>query len=187
LFTLTVITAFAQGTVDFKNDSTSYIRIGFGTTRLVTQSDGLVAALYWAPLSNPNNFTQLGPYTGVGGPVPPVPGLFFGGTRTTGPETLAGTAGQFIVRVWEVAYGSTFEAALQNSMGGRPALRGESTVFTLTTGNPGGSPPIPAANLQGTSLTPGFTGITVIPEPSGFMVGLAGLGALLMFRRSKRD
>lgn len=179
------LSIYAQGTIDFKNDTTSLIRNGNNGGALVTSADGIRVALYWAPLSNPDNFTVLVPSLVVGA-VPPVPGQFFGGTRTTGTETLAGTTGRFIVKAWEAAYGATFEEAVANTSMGRPALRAESPVFTLSTGNPGGSPPIPAANLQGTLAAPGFTGLTVmVPEPSMIALGLLGAGSLLLFRRRK--
>jgi hypothetical protein len=185
------LSIYAQGTVDFKNDNTALIRNSL-TGSPATFANGISVALYWAPLSDPNNFTQLGNPVTVGGPAPPVPGQFVGGTRTTGVATAPATDAWFVVKAWEVAYGATFEiASTAPAMGGRPALRGESDAFRLTTGSILTTP----ANLQGpynngTPMNtaddlPGFQGLTVVvPEPSAIVFCLfTAIGASIFARR----
>jgi hypothetical protein len=176
------VDVYAQGTIDFKNDSATPVRNGL-TDANVLFSQGIQAALFWAPLSNPDVFTQLGNPVSVGFPVP---GIFIGGTRTTGAETAAGASARFIVKAWEAAYGATYEAAVAAApMGGRIGLRAQSPVFLLTTGG-GGTPPTNPTALVGTTMNPGFTGFTVVvPEPSIFALGLWAASSLLLFRRRK--
>ena len=175
--TFLALSLYAQGTVSFNNDNNSCI-YNFFAGRPVTQSDGFHVALYWAPLSNPDNFTQLGGSVSVGFPIP---GRFFGGNRTTGNETSPGGQARFMVLGWELAYGPTYEAAIAAPpMNGRLTARFFSPVFVLTTG--GGL--IPPASLTGTELEPVFLGVPC-PEPSVIALTLlgAGIGGVLWRRR----
>lgn len=176
------LSIYAQGTVNFQNSASTRVMNQL-TGAPVAPADGIRVALFWAPLSDPNNFTQLQTSSGVGSPVA---GQFFGGNRTTGNETMPGADARFIVRAWELAYGTTYEAAANApAMGGRPALRAESPVFVLSTGG-GGNPPGAPAPLTGATGQPGFTGFTlIVPEPSIIALGLIGAGSLLLFRRRK--
>jgi hypothetical protein len=123
----------AQGTVTFANEDSSKVMLGTNA-RPATLADNLLAALYWAPMGS-NNFTQLGDAVRVG---TPGPGLFFGGTRLTGPGTPGGDPAQFQVRIWDAQYPSFEQALLQ------PGARvGRSGVLTNPTGNPAASPPFP--------------------------------------------
>lgn len=167
------------GTVAFQNASGSVV-FNNHTGANVVAADGIRVALYWAPLSDPDNFCQIGAMASVG---VPIAGRFSGGTRTTGAETPAGTAGWFQVRAWELAYGATFEDAIAApGQGGRVALRGQSSAFQSATGNPNAQPPIAPVNLA-TSGLPGFA--VDVPEPSVIALGLLGAGALLLLRRRK--
>ena len=118
------------------------------------------AALYYARDSGStpadSAFAQIGPAVDFG----PSPGHFHGGLRTTPGTTAPGQPAYFQVRVWEAAYGATYEAAIAApNMNGRPALRGTSNkVRVPATGNPVSFPPqIPPAltwhGLQSFTIT----------------------------------
>jgi uncharacterized repeat protein (TIGR01451 family) len=135
------------GTVTFANTSSSKV-INGQTGNAATTADGLQAALYWAPLGS-STFTQLGAPVVVGNPVS---GLFAAGTRTTGPNTIGGSAAQFQVRVWSGGY-PNYEQAGQHA----GVLLGQSVVLQLITGNPGGEPPLPPNSLIGLNSFTAFT------------------------------
>jgi hypothetical protein len=174
---LASLNLFAQGVVSFQNSSTTLVLNGNNGSAPATTADGIRVALYWAPDSAPDNFTQIGAIATVG---IPAAGRYAGGNRTTGSETAPGATAWFQVKAWEYAYGTTYETAIAAPpSGGRVALRGESSKFHCATGNP---PLLPATNLS----TVGLDGITVnVPEPSVIALGLLGAGALLLLRRRK--
>lgn len=178
---LATLSVYAQGEVSFGNNTATRIMIDKtpvgGAVGFAAAADGIVVGLYWAPLSDPNNFRQLGAAVNVG---VPLPGLFSGGTRTTGPETPEGGVARFQVRGWEAAYGSTYEAALAApAMNGRVAFTGTSTIFEGATGDPPLQTPQPITGMGFQSFT------VVVPEPSVVALGLIGAGALLLLRRRK--
>jgi hypothetical protein len=78
------------------------------------------------------------------------------------------------VRVWEAAFGTTFDEAWNNPIviGGRGMLGFISDVMNVTTGAPTTPPGTP-----GRANPIGF--IPLIPEPSGLGLGL--LGAFICF------
>src|SRR5437899_2265202 len=123
----------AGGTVTLANNSSSKV-INGQTTNPVTTNDSIQAALYWAPPGS-SNFVQIGASAIVG---IPLPGLFAGGTRTTGTGTSGGGSAQFQVRAWSGGY-STYEQAVQH--GG--VLIGQSAIIQILTGNPDAVPPTP--------------------------------------------
>jgi len=186
---LASLNLFAQGTVNFGN-------VGPGTaiTNSLTGSPvsgtAFRASLYYLP------FVE-------GAPAPRTEeflialrpdtinflatGQFAAGTRST-PQT-TGPAGiaWFQVKAWEVAFGTSYEAALVAApQGGRPALAGTSNIVKVSTGNgstiaPGSlvaSPQAGFGGLKGFFLVP-------VPEPSVIGLGLLGVGALLLLRRRK--
>ena len=138
------------GTVNFGNHSFSKV-INGQTSLPVTTNDTVQAALYWAPVGS-DVFVPLGASVVVG---MPLPGLFVGGTRTTGLATPGGSTGKFQVRAWGGGYG-TYEAALLQP----GVLIGQSAVITSPTGNPLGSPPAPPESL----LAGGLSGFTLTPS-----------------------
>src|SRR5512134_420101 len=89
------------GTVTFANHSGTKIMNSL-TGGAVTNTEIVRAALYWAP-SGSNDFVQIGTFVTVG---IPAPGLFFGGTRISGSNTVGGTVGQFQVRAWSGGFAS---------------------------------------------------------------------------------
>jgi MYXO-CTERM domain-containing protein len=172
---LTAVGVYAQGTVNFANNSSTQV-IDEADGMPVTNADGILAALYWAPLSAPNNFTQLGGSARIQSiNVPSFLGVYNGGARTTGNETAAGAAAWFEVRAWDMAYAS-YEEALG------VGKTGKTDPFMVTTGG-AGTPASTPANLVGNGLT-GFS-VAVVPEPSVVALGLLGAGALLLIRRRK--
>jgi hypothetical protein len=127
---------------------------------LVASGSAFKAALYYAPdaASPPADsaFSQVGAAVDFG----PSTGYFHGGLRTTPATTTPGGAAYFQIRVWEAAYGATYEAAIATpNIGGRPALRGISNkVRVPATGNPGTfppqlPPPLTWHGLQGFTIT----------------------------------
>ena len=143
------------GTVNFGNHNASKIINGH-TGLAIATSNNVRAALYWAPLGS-STFTQLGNTVTVG---VPLPGLFVGGARTTGPATAAGASGLFRVRAWS-GTNTTYEQALTN----QTILIGQSPVFTNQTGNPAGVPPVAPVSL----LAGGFSGFALTTN-----LGVAG-------------
>jgi hypothetical protein len=174
------INTFAQGAVTWGATTSAQGRITDGKDgALATSADGIRAALYWAPLSDPTNFRMIGNAVNVG---VPTAGLYSGGQAVTGVETGGGEMAWFQVRAWELAYGSTYEAAVMApDQSGRPALRGSSNTFMSATAATTGSPP-PTPIALNAAIMP-FT--VVVPEPSAIALGLLGAGALLLLRRRK--
>lgn len=177
---LVSLSVYAQGTVNFANTTGSLVTDATLANASVNSLQQIYVALYWAPESDPTNLRQIGAISSA--PVgTPTPGRFLAGTRSTGPETAGGASAIFQVRAWELAYGSTYEAAIAApNMGGRPAKRGSSNTFTATTGNPGGTPATTAGALTGLQSF-----AVDVPEPSVIALGVIGAGALLLLRRRK--
>ena len=76
---LVCLNLFGQGTVHFAGNNSTLVMNG-ATGSPVKASDGIKAALYWSPRGS-SNFVQIGAPVNVG---VPLPGVFVGGTRTTG-------------------------------------------------------------------------------------------------------
>jgi hypothetical protein len=145
------------GTVTFGNNGSSQVVISPGGNPVVS-TNGVLAALYWSPIGS-NNFVQIGASTSVAGPLP---GIFAGGTRTTGTATPGGATGQFQVRAWGGGF-ATYEQAVQNS----GVLLGQSAVIQAPTGNPTGTPPTPPASLMANGLQ-----TFALSLPGGMDIGL---------------
>jgi hypothetical protein len=174
---LVSLSGYAQGNVLFANTPTTRVTDS-GVN--VPGTANVLAALYWAPLSNPDSFTQLGATARVGETGVQPSGVFNGGERLTGPATAGGAQARFQVRVWEAAYGSTYEAARSApAQNGRTTKYGESNIIQIQTGDPMAVPPGTPASLTG------MQGIALVPEPSVIALGVIGAGALLLLRRRK--
>jgi hypothetical protein len=170
--------AFAQGTVNFNNSSTSLVTYGEGPNAGSSLPTGGVfsVALYWAVQGtvDVNSFVQLGASAGIA----PIPGRYSGGVRTTGAGTAPDGTGAFLVRAWSTADGASWEEASVKP----GAWAGTSGIFESATGG-GGSPATLPVALSGSAL-PFSVSLVPVPEPSVIMLGLAGAG-LLWFRRKK--
>jgi hypothetical protein len=157
--------AHAEGTVNFCNNSSILLSTPSGAP--ITRADGVKAALYWAPMGS-ITFLPIGTSTDVG---VPVPGLFAGGTRTTGSASSGGSLARFQVRAWSGNFAS-YEIASQNPGG----LIGQSAIVEMATGNPGDPPTPPtslAANgLRGFALTPTSAGHqpTILVQPHDSLI-----------------
>ena len=173
---------FAQGTINFANNNGSAVMDSLTGNKILAGST-FNAGLYWAVDGTVDDtlFVQIG----ASGNIQPLDGLIAAGTRTTPNETAPGGNAMFQVRVWETAYGSSYEAVLANgtTQNGRLGLAGKSNIVRATTGNPGGSPPSPAGSL----ITAGLQAfsVDVVPEPSILGLGMLGVGAFWALRRRK--
>lgn len=177
---IAALNIYAQGDVVFDNFEGGLVRNGMRNAD-ASASDGIVVQLY-------ASMTQNGTYQPVPGSIVQVgliaDGFFEGGVVRIPASIIGPGAGAFLeVRAWETAYGASYEQAVAaNPMGGRVALRGESTRFMVaSTGNPNTSPPGLPVSIS--ALIPGFS--VNVPEPSVIALGLIGAGALLVLRRRK--
>jgi MYXO-CTERM domain-containing protein len=177
------LAAHGQGTVNFSNIGASGgITNGISGGR-VPVGTAFMVALYFAPegTTAEGQFMQLGAATGIA----PAAGLFSGGTRTAPAGMIpAGGMGHFQVRVWESAFGTSYEAAA-----GR-GLTGTSGILRVDTGDPTTVPPgtpasLVAANVVVVSGRALSQGIVLVPEPSTYALGLLGLGLVALLRRRR--
>src|SRR5260370_18647559 len=141
--------AFGQGTVLFNNvnnrDLYAYVTYALTGARVVAGSS-FQAALYYAPdgVTTESSFVQIGTSIGFLGP-----GIFDTGIRTVPTPTPGGWA-MLQVRVFEAAYGGTYEEALvADPQNGRRALAGNSNILRIQTTYPTVMPPRPAPWLTG--------------------------------------
>jgi hypothetical protein len=167
------IQSFGQGTILGSNAGATFSSPVFdidGTTPLSGAT--FLAQVYGG--------ADAGSLTALGAPVAFLTGAsegyFFSGTLTV-PGVVGGGVATIVVRAWNAAGGATYEQA-SATIGARA---GESNIFTVTTGNPAGSPPTSPAALAGMES---FNLVTVVPEPSIIALGLVGCG-LFMLRRKK--
>jgi hypothetical protein len=186
---LSVATAlFGQGTVNFANNSATRIT-NVLTLMPIPAGTFFSAALYYGPdgMTDDINLIQIGASAIIGPPA----GIILGGTRTTPANTAPGGFAVFQIRVWETAFGSTYEEAAfnPNPIGGRLALVGKSNCVRVETGNPFLLPPTPpglltSAGLQGFFVGPDVPPFNVacpIPEPGPiWLLFLSGVGALFL-------
>jgi hypothetical protein len=176
--------ALAQGTVVFSN-------IGAPITNILTgmglPSGTLFrAALYFLP-DQPTAPTT-GDFDAHGVVLNPLMtnflpgGIFNAGERTAPDGNPSGSFAWFQVRAWETAFGTSYEAARDNTQpqGDRLALVGTSNIVKAGPlgFEPRGPPTLVGAGLKGFVLVP-------VPEPSVIGLGMLGIGALLLLRRRK--
>lgn len=185
---LTTATAFGQGSVGFANSSAASVSNSITMARVAAAE--FRVALYFLPDVGVTPTTEA--FDAARMVVATTnffaPGLFQGGAAVVPAPfiTPAGGTGWFQVRVWEIAFGTSYEAARDNPnqvVPGRLALIGTSNILKVDTGDPtsvpAGTPtPLTAAGLKTFFVTP-------VPEPSTLALGALGLSALLFLRRRK--
>jgi len=178
IFTCAAITAFAQGQLNFANDTNTRLTNSAGNYPPVGDTTHK-AGIYWGPVGTAENSLALLPAgsNGVTTTWAPFSGMFNGGTATF-PQI-----GQVAVqiRVW----GATFADYAAAVAGGGD--RGKGIIQTITLGNPNSIPPGTPTSLvaPGGTDTPFARFGIIVPEPSSIALGLLGLGAIVLFRRRK--
>ena len=181
------INVYGQGTVNFGNNAATAV-INKVTGAKIAKGNEFTAQLYFAPdgAVAPGEAAMI-PVGGTTG-ISPIAGLITGGTKTingTGGATgTGGGAAYFQIRIWETAYGSSWDVATRTTLNGRGAIAGESNIFKANTGDPGAFPPGTPGSLAGPTGLAAFT-VDIVPEPSIIGLGLLGAGSLLFLRRRK--
>lgn len=176
-FALCAAQSYAQGTINFANTASQVITNQAGAS--IPVASGYVVGLYYGPAGTVDEalLTQIAT-TGV----TPVVGRFTGGTVTTPASTAPGNACVLQIRAWSGNF-ANYALALAAAQSDNVTQVGKSALFTLTTGNPGGSPATTPSAL--TPLTRFGVAPLGVPEPSSIALGLLGLGAVALFRRKK--
>ena len=181
--------ACAQGSVNFANSSATAVYcdfVGPGGQR-VPAGSYFMAELMYAPDGTPTDaFNSVA--IRVGAPASFfLPGLFAGGGRTVQSITPSGGFGLFQVRVWETAYGSSYNDLVTRGLGGHA---GTSAILRVDTGDPTTTPPGTTASLVSAGLT-SFTiaglsgGPPCIPEPTTWAIMALAVG--VFYLRSRRQ
>lgn len=168
--TASVLTAMAQGTINFNNRVTVA-----GINAPVTYNGaGVLGPDYVGQLFVDNG----GSYEAVGTPKAfqenALLAGYVNGGNTIVPFVAPGADASVILRAWNAAAGSDWATA----SGAGNLISGESAPITITLGGAGAPPSLPA-NLTGLA---GFQ-LVAVPEPSTIALGVIGLAALALRRR----
>jgi hypothetical protein len=184
IMSLTAAVAFGQGTVFFANDSATLSSppdrlIRFAGSNIPATGTNLQVQLYYG--ASTADALSLIPVSSAAGRLrastTTIPGVWSaGGDRTL--NFAFGTLVNLQVRVWDLADGATWEAALGNA--NRQGFSGTSGIFPYQI-------PATPADPPTAFVMSGFTGFSIvaIPEPSTFALAGLGAAALLIFRRRK--
>ena len=169
---------FGQGTILFNNRVTGQVDAPVNRSDGTGVGAGANAQLYLVTGSGPSAaYTALYPATTFR--TTSAAAAFYV-VQPPGPVIVPGIgAGQqatVVMRVWDGAIGSDYDAAVS---------RCEMNPITITLGGvPATGAPIPDAVLAGMQGPPGFGGcLRIVPEPSTMALGLLGAAALLCRRR----
>jgi hypothetical protein len=150
-------TAYSQGIITFF--SLNQVMRPDGTTGA---GAGYTAGLFLgSDVNTPLATTDFVPDTG-----------YLNAIDVTVPNFAVGSSPIFVVRAWET--GKTYDTS---------TIRGQHAPFTA---GPLGGPQPPNPPATPPDLGSGFTGFTLVPEPSTYALGALGLGALAMMRRRKK-
>jgi len=185
LVALGAASAFSQGTVAFKNDSSTLVRtnnngnIGSANNTISVITVGLYGGTNNASsnslslLATVQMSAAAGRFNYLGGAVS---NTFIAG----------GAVGTFQVRAWSGNF-ATYEAAYSQALLDGTTLVGGSTIWTQATGNPNvaGTPPPPPGIFAPDGGFTGLTVTTITPEPGTIALGVLGVGSLLALRRRK--
>jgi hypothetical protein len=194
LTSMAAVAAFAQGTVNFVNDGVNltsppdrFIRFARGASAGNAYGTNLARAV------GTQYAVQLyyGASTAAEGSLIPLTaapanlrastsasaGIWINGGSRTFSAGAEGATLNLQVRVWDINFGATYEAAVANA--NNSSSVGKSAIFTYLV------PPSTAA--PGAFLLANFTTFTIdnIPEPASFALAGLGAAALLIFRRRK--
>lgn len=171
---LTALTALGQGTLNFNTKTVSAL-VTVGGTAVTGPS--YMGQLYVANPAAGNAFQAVGsPVAFYSGGVGSLKGYITTGGEVAVGFLAGGTSAQVMLKAWNSAAGSSFEAASGSATG----IVGSSAPITVTLGNPLAVPPGTPADLTGLA---GFAVTAVIPEPSTIALGLLGVAGLLIRRR----
>jgi len=188
----TAVAGFAQGIVNFANDSGALtsppdrlIRFAFGNTpgnafgtnNAPAIGTNFQVQLYYGASTAPDS--ALIPVTSnparLRGSTTTAAGTWSGGGGRTFVGFDVGASVKLQVRVWDIAFGSTWDAA---NVGGQHGVGGVSQSFVFL---------VPAAtDVVGQAMS-GFSGFSVnnVPEPTSLALTGLGIASLIAFRRRK--
>jgi hypothetical protein len=194
LTSMAAVAAFAQGTVNFVNDGVNltsppdrFIRFNrgaspgnaYGTNNARAVGTQYAVQLYYGASTAAEG--SLVPLTAapanLRASTSASSGIWINGGARTFSGVAEGTVLNLQVRVWDINFGATYEAAVANA--NNSSSVGKSAIFTYLV------PPSTAA--PGAFLLANFTTFTIdnIPEPASFALAGLGAAALLIFRRRK--
>lgn len=180
LLALSIQIASAQGLVSFQNNNATRVVNGLTGEPLPVGPEFLVGLYYGDDgVMDDSQYVQIGSTIMIN-----VRAGVFAGGNLLAPTREPGGWGMFQVRVWEAAFGTTYdEAVAADPQGGRRALAGKSNMIRVLTANPNSMKP--ASFLTGHGLQ-GFE-VHPVPEPSILLLIGAALIPRLAAWRLKRS
>jgi hypothetical protein len=183
------VTAFAQGTVTFRNTPTTLISSGpVGQEAVVAGPAGsYYFGLLIAPAgtTDPNQFAFTHTYATNGLEVGFAPGRLFGGWSVQVPGRLPGMNMSFLVAGWSSTLGLDGNQGWLSGTFGAPGYFGLSSIGTGAAGGPSGGVPAPALPLFGPVgeiyINTGFN-LDPVPEPPNASIAALGVLTPILYR-----